>query len=209
MEDILDLYCRPYDERFPVVNMDEQPVQLIKETRAPIEMGVGRPARYDHEYERNGTANVFVFTEALSRWRGLSVREHRTAVDWAEEVRLLLEGRYQKAEKVILISDNLNTHTMASLYVAFEAHKARELARRLEIHYTPKHGSWLNIAECELSVFKRQCMLRRVPDTNALKRKANLWQDQRNGRQQGVNWRFRTPDARIRLKQLYPEIQMS
>ncbi len=165
--------------------------------------------RYDYEYERNGTANVFLFVEALAGWRRASVRERKTAVDWAEEVRRLLEEDYPDAEKVILICDNLNTHTIASLYEAFCPARARRLASRLEIHYTPKHGSWLNIAESELSVLRRQCLGDRTPDLATLKQKTQAWQRNRNERQQGINWRFTTTDARIKLKRLYPQIQMS
>ncbi len=209
MEDVLELYCRPYDPRVPVVNMDEQPVQLVRETRSPIPAAPGQLMRYDYEYERNGTANVFLFVEALAGWRRASVRERKTAVDWAEEVRRLLEEDYPDAEKVILICDNLNTHTIASLYKAFCPTLARLLASRLEIHYTPKHGSWLNIAESELSVLRRQCLGDRTPDLATLKQKTQAWQRNRNERQQGVNWRCTTTDARIKLKRLYPQIQMS
>jgi hypothetical protein len=209
MEDVLDVYERPYDPKHPVVNMDEQPVQLVKEIRTPLEGEPGRPRRYDHEYERAGTACVFLVTEALAGWRQVSVRAQRTAVDWAQEVAALLEGRYAQAEKVILICDQLNTHTIASLYKAFPPEKARRLARRLEIHYTPKHGSWLNIAECELSVLTRQCLRTRTASVAALVRKVTPWASDRNTRQRGVHWQFRTKDARIKLKRLYPEVQLS
>ena len=209
MEDVLELYCRPYDPRVPVVNMDEQCVQLVKETRVALPLQPGQPMRYDYEYERNGTANVFLFVEALAGWRRTSVRQRRTAVDWAEEIRRLLEEDYPEAEKVVVICDNLNTHVIASLYEAFAPEHARRLARRLEIHYTPKHGSWLNIAECELSVLGRQCLGERTPDEASLRRKTQAWEHERNSRQQGVDWRFTTADARIKLKRLYPQIQMS
>ena len=209
MEDVLDLYCRPYDARYPVVNMDEQPVQLVAETRLPIPAEPGRPARIDYEYERRGTAALFLFVEALGGWRKLGARQRRTSVDWAREVKVLLDEDYPEAEKVILVCDNLNTHGTASLYEAFPPAEARRLAQRLEIHYTPKHGSWLNIAECELSVFTRQHLAQRVPDIGSLARKAKTWEQERNQRQQGVNWRFTTANARIKLKRLYPEAQMS
>jgi hypothetical protein len=209
MEDVLDVYERPYEAKYPVVNMDEQPVQLVKETRRPLEVEPGRPRRYDHEYERAGTACVFLTTEALAGWREVRVRPQRTAVDWAEEVAALLEGRYAQAEKVILICDQLNTHSIASLYKAFSPEKARPLARRLEIHYTPKHGSWLNIAECELSVLTRHCLRNRTPSIAALIRKVTLWSQDRNVRQRGVDWRFATKDARIKLKRLYPQVHLS
>ena len=209
MEDVLGLYCRPYDPRVPVVNMDEQPVQLVKETRVPIPAQPGQLPRYDYEYERNGTANVFLFVEALAGRRRTSVRERRTGVDWAQQIRQLLDVDYPEAQKVILVCDNLNTHTIASLYEAFPPKQARRLASRLEMHHTPKHGSWLNIAECELSVLSRQCLARRTPDVRTLARKTKAWERERNKRQQGVDWRFTTDDARIKLKRLYPQVQMS
>lgn len=209
MEDVLDLYCRPYDPLTPVVNMDEQPVQLVKETRRPLPASPGQAERFDYEYERGGVANVFMFVEALAGWRNAGVRERKTASDWAAEIRAMLDGRYADAEKVILICDNLNTHKIAALYEVFEPEEARALARRLEIHPTPKHGSWLNIAECELSVFTRQCLTGRVPDIKTLADTARLWQTDRNARQKGVAWRFTTDDARIKLSQLYPQIKMS
>jgi hypothetical protein len=208
MEDVLDLYCRPYDPRYPVVNLDEQPVQLVGETRIPLPAEPGKPERVDYEYERHGPADRFLFVETLAGWRKLGVREHRTAVDWAQEVKALLDEDYPEAEKVILVCDNLNTPGTASLYEAFPPAEARRLAQRLEMHYTPKHGSWLNIAECELSVFTRQHLAQRVPDTTLLAQKAKTWEQERNRRQQGVNWRFTTTNARIKLKRLYPEVQL-
>ena len=209
MEDVLDVYKRPYDPKRPVVNMDERPVQLVKETRKPQPPRPGTPGRYDYEYERSGVANVFLFTEALRGWRKLSARERRTAVDWAEEMRSILDEEYPDAEKVILVCDNLNTHKTSSFYQAFAPEEARRLAERLEIHYTPKHGSWLNIAECEVSVMSRQCLGRRTESLSALKRKVTPWARERNQRQRGVDWRFTTADARIKLKRLYPQVQMS
>ena len=209
MEDVLDVHELPYDPKRPILNMDEQPVQLVKEIRQPLETEPGQPRRYDHEYERAGTANLFLFTEALGGWRQVRVRPQRTAVDWAQEVAALLEGRYAQVQKVILICDNLNTHTIASLYKAFPPEKARRLAQRLEIHYTPKHGSWLNIAEGELSVLTRQGLRTRTASREALLRKVTPWARDRNARQRGVNWQFRTKDARIKLKRLYPEVQLS
>ncbi len=207
MEDVLDLYHQPRDPRRPLVCMDEQPVQLIRETRHPLPAQPGQPERVDYEYERNGTAAIFLFTEPLGHWRRVSVREHRTAVDWAEEIRRLLEEDYPQAEKVILICDQLNTHTVGALYQAFPPEKARALAMRLEIHYTPKHGSWLNVAEIELSVFTRQCLDRRIPDTETLRQEAQAWYQERNDHQKGVDWQFTTANARIRLKRLYPQIK--
>jgi hypothetical protein len=209
MEDVLEVYRRPYDARRPVVCMDEQPVQLVTETRVPQPARPGRPRRVDYEYERAGTACVFLFTEALGGWRRASARPRRTAVDWAEEVRRLLDTDYPEAETVVLVCDNLNTHTPASLYQAFEPVEARRLAARLEIHYTPKHGSWLNLAECELSVLSRHCLRSRTGSLRTLRRKVTAWQRDRNRRQCGVNWHFTTDDARIKLKSLYPKIQMS
>jgi hypothetical protein len=209
MEDVLDVYRRPYDPQLPVVCMDEQPTQLIKETRSKVPAAPGRPERVDHEYERAGTAVNFMFTEPLAGWRKVNVRERKTKLDWAEEVRELLEVDYPNANKVVLVCDNLNTHTIGSFYEAFPPAQARRLARRLEIHYTPKHGSWLNIAEAELSVFTRQCLDRRIPALAALRAEARHWYRERNATQKGVDWQFTTDDARIKLHRLYPQIQMS
>ena len=207
MEDILELYKRPYDKTFPLVCMDEQPVQLVNETRMPLPPRPGRPRRYDHHYERAGTANIFLFTEPVASWRRVDVRQRRTAVDWAEEVQILLEKDYPEAEKIILVCDNLNTHTIASFYEAFPPVVARRLVERIEIHYTPKHGSWLNVAECELSVLSRHCLRNRTETIPALRRKLTPWQRERNGRECTVDWRFTTDDARIKLKRLYPQYQ--
>lgn len=208
MEDILEVYKRPYDPAIPVVCMDEQPTQLIKETRRKIAIEPGKVQRVDYEYERNGTAENFMFTEPLASWRKVNVREHRTAIDWAYEIRDLLNEDYPDAEKVILVCDNLNTHTIASLYEAFEPKRARQLAERLEIHYTPKHGSWLNVAEIELSVFTEQCLDRRMPDMATLQQEAKAWYRKRNASQKAVDWQFTTEKARIKLKRLYPHTQM-
>lgn len=209
MEDVLDVYKRAYDPQLPVVCMDEQPTQLIKETRSSVPAAPGRPERVDHEYERAGTAVNFMFTEPLAGWRKVNVREKKTKLDWAEEIRELLEVDYPEAEKVVLVCDNLNTHTIGAFYEAFAPAQARHLARRLEIHYTPKHGSWLNVAEAELSVFTRQCLDRRIPTVAALRAEAQHWYRERNARQKGVDWQFTTEDARIKLHRLYPKIQMS
>jgi hypothetical protein len=187
--------------------MDEQPVQLIKETRIPLPLEPGQPQRYDYEYERNGTVNNFMFTEPLAGWRKVSVRKTKTSLDWAEEIRTLLDEDYPDAEKVILICDNLNTHKIGSLYEAFHPAEARRLASRLEIHFTPKHGSWLNVAEIELSILTRQCLDRRIPDQDTLETETSAWHQERNDNQKGVDWRFTTDDARIKLKRLYPQIQ--
>jgi hypothetical protein len=207
MEDILEVYKRPYDPKFPVVGMDEQPVQLIKETRAALLAKPGKPQRYDYEYERAGTVNNFLFTEPLAGWRKVNVRARKTGVDWAEEVKLLLEKDYPEAEKVVLVCDNLNTHRIASLYEAFEPAEARRLAERLEIHYTPKHGSWLNIAEIELSVLTKQCLDRPIPDAETLQQENKAWEQDRNTNQKTVDWQFTTDQARIKLKRLYPQFQ--
>jgi hypothetical protein len=207
MEDVLDVYQRPYNPDYPVVCMDEQPTQLIQETRTAIPAQPGQPERVDYEYERKGVADNFMFTEVLGGWRKVNVRERRTSIDWAMEVRELLDRDYPMVEKVVFVCDNLNTHKVASLYEAFEPEEARRLARRLEIHYTPKHGSWLNVAELELSVFTKQCLDRRIPSISELRTEAQAWYLQRNASQKSVNWQFRTEDARIKLKRLYPQIQ--
>lgn len=205
MEDVLEVYHRPYDPTCPVVSMDEQPVQLIKETCPPLPAVPGRAESVDYEYERNGTANLFLFTEPLAGWRRISVRERKTAIDWAEEIRRLLEEDYPDAPTVVLVCDNLNTHKIASLYKAFEPDVARRLVERLEIHHTPKHGSWLNIAENELSALTRQCLDRRIPDQETLIRETTAWYTHRNGSGKSVDWQFTTDDARTRLKRLYPQ----
>jgi hypothetical protein len=207
MEDILELYQLPHDPQVPMVCMDEQPVQLIKETRQPLPAAPGQPEKVDYEYERNGTANIFMFTEPLTGTRHVHVTEHRTAVDWAKEIRDLLEVRYPEAARVRLVCDNLNTHGIGSLYEAFPPEQARRLASRLELHHTPKHGSWLNIAEIELSVLTRQCLDRRIPDLEMLTKETQQWEQRRNASQRGVDWQFSTLDARIKLKHLYPQIQ--
>jgi len=207
MEDILDVYLRPYDPNRPVVCMDETSKQLIADIRIPIAAEPGHPQRYDVEYKRCGVTNVFMFTEPLGGWRRVSVTNYRKRLDWAEQIRILLEEDYPDAEVVVLVMDNLNTHSIGSLYEAFEPAKARELARRLEIHYTPKHGSWLNIAETELSVLSRQCLNRRIESFELLESECRSWNVERNGLQKGVDWQFTTTDARIKLKRLYPQVQ--
>ncbi len=207
MEDILDVYCSPYNPKRPQICMDEQPRQLIKEIRKSISVGPGKPAREDYEYERNGTANIFMFVEPLGGWRHVNITERRTSVDWAHQIRELLDIHYSEAECIRLVVDNLNTHKIASLYEAFEPEEARRLAQRLEIHYTPKHGSWLNIAEIELSVLTQQCLDRRIPDIENLEKETKKWVCERNEQQKGVDWQFTTEDARIKLKHLYPRIQ--
>lgn len=205
MEDIIDLYCQSYDPKIPIVYMDEQSRQLIGETKQIIPAEPGKPERTDYEYERNGTANIFMFTEPLGTQRYVSVTERRTASDWAEEIRKLVEVRYPEAERIRLVCDNLNTHKIGSLYETFAPEEARKIAKRLEIHYTPKHGSWLNIAEIELSALTRQCLDRRIPDIETLRNETKTWERRRNEQQKGVDWQFTNEDARIKLKRLYPK----
>lgn len=205
MEDVLDVYSKPYDPRYPVLNMDEQPVQLLKETRTPIPATAQHGRRVDYEYERAGTANLFLFTEALAGWREVSARKTKTKVDWAVEMARLLEGRYANCEKVILVCDNLNTHTKGAFYEAFDPARARDLVSRIEFHHTPKHGSWLNIAENELSSLTRQCVSgRRFGDIETLQREVTAWSTDVNATQRGVDWQMKIDDARTKLKSLYP-----
>jgi hypothetical protein len=207
MEQVLEVYRRPYDRRHPVVCMDEQPKQLISEARRPIPPAPGRPARVDYEYVREGTCTVWMFVEPLGGWRDVRVTATKTAVDWAHQVRRLVDDpRYAEAEKITLVSDNLVTHDLASLYKAFEPAEALRLARRLELVYTPKHGSWLNIAESELSVLSRQCLDRRIAVMSEVEQEAGAWGARRNAKQAGVSWHFTTEDARVKLRYLYPKI---
>ena len=206
MEDVLTVYERPYNSCAPVVCMDEQPVQLIQETRQPIPAAPGRPARTDYEYKRNGTADIFMFIEPMAGRRKVTVTHRRTKVDWAHRVRDLLEGPYAGVPKVTLVMDNLNTHTPGSLYEAFPPAEARRLAERLEIHYTPKHGSWLNIAEIELSALTKQCLSRRIGNVEELRHQIAAWERDRNDAAVKVNWRFTIDRARERLHRVYPQI---
>ena len=207
MEDVLETYERPCDPQHPVVCMDEQPVQLVKETRAPLAATTEHPQRVDYEYERAGTAAVFLFCEPLSGWREAHARERRTKADWALEVAGLMEGRYAGCEKVTLVLDNLNTHTMGAFYQVFEPARARDIVRRIEFRYTPKHGSWLNIAENELSAMTRQCLTgRRIGDLDTLRAEIAAWATDVNERQRGVDWRMKIDDARLKLKSVYPKI---
>ncbi len=209
MEDVLDLYHQPYDPGAPVVCMDEASKQLVGEVRKPIPTLPGRPARVDYEYERHGTANLFMFVEPLAGRRRVSVSDRRTAVDWAHQVQRLLDEDYPGARVIRLVMDNLNTRCLGSLYEAFDPAEARRLAERLEIHYTPKHGSWLNVAEIELRVLSGQCLDRRIPERSELVREVEAWEQERNERTVGVDWQFTTPDARIKLKRLYPVFEQS
>jgi hypothetical protein len=207
MEQVLETYAQPYDSRRPVLCMDEQPIQLLKETRVPIAATKDHPRRVDYEYERAGTASIFMFCEALSGWRQVTVREHRTKIDWAMEVEELLRTRYASAEKVILVSDNLNTHTMGAFYETFEPEKARAIVSRLEFRHTPKHGSWLNIAENELSSMTRQCVNgHRFATIDLLRSETTAWHSHSNAHQRGVDWQFSIGDARRKLKSVYPKI---
>ena len=207
METVLEVYQRAYDAAYPVVCMDETSKQLVAETRRPLPPLPGEPERYDYEYERHGTANIFMFTEPLGGWRHVSVTEHHTKVDWALQVRQLLDVHYPKAKRVILVSDHLNTRDNASLYEAFDPAEARRLMGRLELVHTPKHGSWLNIAEIELNVLSRQCFCQMIGDATTLCQQVAAWESDRNRQQKAVDWQFTTADARIKLKRLYPRIQ--
>ena len=205
MEDVLDIYELPYNKDIPVVCMDEKPYQLLGEARESWAMRPGDNKKIDSEYTRNGTCSIFAFVEALAGRHHVSVREHRTAIDWAEEIRYLVDEMYPAAQKIILVMDNLNTHKPASLYKAFPPEEARRIIKKLEIHYTPKHGSWLDIAEIELNVMTHQCLSRRIASIDALRSELSAWEDERNNGKSKVNWQFTTKDARIKLVSLYPE----
>jgi DDE superfamily endonuclease len=207
MEDVLEVYHRPYDEKRPLACLDEASKQLVGEVVVPIPAEPGQPERFDYEYVRNGTTNLFMVTEPLLGWRHVEVTERRTAVDFAGVVRWLVEDLHADAEVVVLVLDNLNTHKLASLYEAFPPEQARRIAERLEIHYTPKHGSWLNMAEIELSVLAGQCLDRRIASAAELRGEVEPWEEERNDRQVGIDWRFTTADARIKLRRLYPAVQ--
>lgn len=207
MEDVLSVYSRYYDKDYPVVCMDEKPLQLLADARCKIEIKKGKVERVDSEYIRKGTCSIFLFTEPLSGWRHSEAKERRTRIDWALQIKWLLTEQYQDAKKVVLVMDNLNTHNKSSLYAAFEPEEAFALAQRLEIHYTPKHGSWLNIAEIELSALGKQCLgKRRIDNLITLNDELRSWHNDRNKAQKGVDWRFTAGDARIKLKRLYPVI---
>jgi uncharacterized small protein (DUF1192 family) len=204
MEDVLEVYQRPRDPDCPVVCLDETSKQLIAETRTPIEAKPGRPARYDYEYRRNGTANLFMLFAPLEGWRHVEVTDQRTAADFARVLKELSDTHFPNAPKIVLVQDNLNTHKPASLYELFPAAEARRLVERFEWHYTPKHGSWLNTAESELSVVSSQCLDRRIPDKETLTAEVAAWQAERNRKHTRVDWQFTTADARVKLKRLYP-----
>lgn len=204
MEDILDVYELPYAEKHPVVCMDEKPYQLLGESRESLPMIPGSDRKIDLEYVRNGTVRIFAFVESLGGAHHVSVREHRTAVDWTEEIKYLVDVMYPDAEKIILVMDNLNTHKPSSLYKRYSPEEARRIIKKLEMHYTPKHGNWLDVAEIELNVMTRQCLSRRISDIEQLRRELSAWEIERNILAAKVNWHFRTNDARIKLSSLYP-----
>jgi hypothetical protein len=206
MEDVLDVYQRPYDPAYPVVCMDESPKQLIGEVAHTLPAKPGSVKKLDAEYVRNGTIEIFMEVEPLAGKRHVTVTERRTKIDWAQQVKEMLDVRYPNATKVVLVMDNLNTHTTASLYEAFPPVEARRLAERLEIHYTPKHGSWLNMAEIELSVLQGQCLNRRIPDIITIRSEIEAWQMARNNKIMTIDWQFTTATARTKLKRLYPNL---
>jgi hypothetical protein len=207
MEDVLEVYHRSENSRRPVVCVDETSKQLIGEIRAPLPSQPGVPMRYDCEYVRNGTANLFMAFEPLAGWRHVEVTDSRRRNDWAWFIKDLLDRRYRQAEKIVLVMDQLNTHAAASLYETFEPAEARRIAEKLEIHYTHKHGSWLNLAEIELSVLSRQCLQERMEDKPTLKQETATWEAKRNRQHRGADWQFTTADARVKLKRLYPSVQ--
>lgn len=208
MEQVLEVYCRPYDARHPVICMDEQPRQLIDEVRMPVAAQPGTAAKEDFEYVRQGMCVVWMFVEPLAGWRAAPVSARKTAVDWAQQVRQVVEApRYAQAERITLVCDNLNIHRLASLYEAFAPEDALRLARKLELVHTPRHGSWLNMAEPELSVLTRQCLRQRIGQMTRVGELAGQWAATRNRRQAGIDWQFRTADARVKLKYLYPKIR--
>jgi hypothetical protein len=204
MEDLLELYAEPLDPAFPVVCFDEQPVQLASEVHTPLPAEPGRPARFDYEYRREGTANVFMMVQPLAGWRRVKVTERRTARDFARCLKELVDDHFPTAALITVVLDNLNTHTSAALYETFGAEEARRIARKLEFRYTPKHGSWLNQAELELSVLTRQCLKRRIPSIHHLRAAVRVWQQQRNEQKARIEWRFTAKDARVKLRRLYP-----
>ena len=208
MEDVLEIYHQPYDPKCPLVCFDEGSRQQTKETRKPLPTRPGDVAKYDYEYERNGTSNLFVFFAPLEAWRHVKVTDRRTMIDFAECMRDLVDIHFPEADKIVLVMDNLNTHKFASLYEAFPPDEARRIIEKLEIHYTPKHGSWLNMAEIELSVLHRQCLKARIPNRASLIKKVTAWEKARNSSEATVHWRFTTQDARIKLHKLYPSINI-
>lgn len=209
MEDVLDVYARPHDPKCPLVCFDESNKEQHREVVEPLPVAPGQAARQESTYERNGVSNLFMFFAPLENWRHVKVTDRRTAQDWAQCMKDLVDVHFPQAEKVVVVQDNLNTHTPAALYAAFEPHEAKRIWDRLEFHYTPKHGSWLNMAEIELSVLSRQCLDRRIPDQESLRREVAAWEGRRNRAKTTVDWRFTTADARIKLKKLYPTLNPS
>ena len=208
MEDVLEVYTQPYDPRRPQVCMDETSKQLLSDLRQSLPVQAGQPERIDYEYQREGVADLFMFFEPLAAKRFVKVTDQRTREDWAQAMKELADERYPQAEKIVMVMDNLNTHSPASFYETFEPEEARRLTNRFEFHLTPKHGSWLNMAEIELGVIIRQCLSRRIADKKTLETEVNAWQNERNAKVSKVDWRFKTADARIKLKHLYPVIQV-
>lgn len=206
MEDILEVYTRPYNPLHPVVCFDESNKQLVGEIVEPLPLEPGKPQRYDYQYERNGVCNLFMFSEPLVGWRHVEVTDRRTKQDYAQQMKYLVDVRYPHAELITVVHDQLNTHVPCALYEAFEPAEARRILDKLEFHYTPKHGSWLNMAEIELSVLSRQCLDRRIPDKKSLQQEVAAWESRRNLQSRKIDWRFTTADARIKLKHLYPSI---
>jgi transposase len=206
MEDVLEVYHRSYAPKKPVICMDESNKQLISSTRDDLPMAPGKPLRKDDEYVRHGVANIFMAMEPIAGMRFVSLTERRTRIDWAEFIKDILDNKYPEADKIVLIMDNLNTHGKASLYEAFSPEESFRLASRLEIHYTPKHGSWLNMAECELSALVGQCLDRRIPDIETMRAEVAAWENDRNNSGANITWRFTTDEARVKLRRLYPQI---
>ena len=208
MEDVLEVYKRPFDPKRPLLCIDEMPKQLLMDVEEPLSMLPGNPERTDYSYKRGGVADLFMLFEPLAGKRHIEITDQRRRVDWAEVMRIVSDELYPEAEKIVVVQDNLNTHVLSAFYLAFEPHEARRLVERFEMHYTPKHGSWLNMAEIELSALVRQCLDRRIPDKDTLIREVKAWQDQRNSDVIKVHWQFTTAEARIKLSNLYPKFQL-
>ena len=208
MEDVLEVYKRPYDPQRPLICMDEMPKQLLTDTRETLPVQPGKAERFDYEYKRGGVADVFMLFEPLAGKRHIEITDQRRRIEWAEVMRTVADELYPEAEKIVVVLDNLNTHVLAAFYLTFEPSEARRLIERFEFHYTPKHGSWLNMAEIELSALVRQCLDRRIPDKDSLIREVKAWEDQRNSEVVKVHWQFTTADARVKLKNLYPKFQV-
>jgi hypothetical protein len=208
MEDVLEVYKRPYDPQRPLICMDEMPKQLLTDTRETLLVQPGKAERFDYEYKRGGVADVFMLFEPLAGKRHIEITDQRRRIEWAEVMRIVADELYPEAEKIVVVLDNLNTHVLAAFYLTFVPCEARRLIERFEFHYTPKHGSWLNMAEIELSALVRQCLDRRIPDKDILIREVKAWEDQRNSEVIKVHWQFTTADARVKLKSLYPKFQL-